>query len=494
MFSELKKLGKHTIVYGTGILLGKAIGFFLIPLYTHYLTPKDYGILELLDLTGYIIGYFLGLGIDQAILRYYNIAYKKEEKDEFLSTALIFVIFFGAFLICILLPISKTFSRYILGSTQYTHLFSLLFVNLLLGSTLGLAKTILRAQQKSLFFTVISLIYSLIAISLNIYFVAITKIGIKGILYSTMITSMLLSSYLTITILKRSGLRFKTSKLKEMLKYGIPFVPAGIMAFILNWSDRYILRFYCDIETIGLYALGYKMGMIILFLIATPFELIWNAYIFEIQNRPNAKQIYARFATYFLLLLCISGLTISIFARELIVIIASPSYLNAYKVIPLIVLSMIFMCSNCVVRVGLLIKEKSKYLPLANGLAATINLVLNFILIPRHGMMGAALATAISFFVRTVSTLYIAQKLYHIDFEFIRMFKIGLTAIIIFEISSLISTNSLWFSILAKAGILCLFPIILHIFRFLTPEEANFLKNRLRMLHHLVLQNSKKYF
>ncbi|MCD6165492.1 polysaccharide biosynthesis C-terminal domain-containing protein, partial [bacterium] len=308
-----------------------------------------------------------------------------------------------------------------------------------------------------------------------------------GILYSTLITSIPLGSYLTAQILRKCGLKFRVSRLKEMLKYGIPFVPAGIMMFILNWSDRYILRIYCDMKTIGLYALGYKMGMIIVFLIATPFEFIWNAYIFEVQNRPDARQIYARFATYFLLLLCITGLTISIFARELIVIIASPSYLNAYKVIPLIVLSMIFMCSNCVVRVGLLIKEKSKYLPLANGLAATINLVLNFILIPRHGMMGAALATAISFFVRTVATLYIAQKLYHIDFEFIRMFKIGLTAIIIFEISSLISTDSLWFSILAKAGILCLFPIILHIFRFLTTEEANFLKNRLRILYNLVL-------
>ena len=121
MLSELKKLSKHTLIYGTGILLGKAIGFFLIPLYTHYLTPKDYGILELLDLTGYIIGYFVGLGIDQAILRYYNITNKKEERDEVLSTALIFNIFFGTFLVSVLLPTSKILSRYILGSTQYAY-------------------------------------------------------------------------------------------------------------------------------------------------------------------------------------------------------------------------------------------------------------------------------------------------------------------------------------------------------------------------------------
>ena len=80
MLSELKKLSKHTLIYGTGILLGKAIGFFLIPLYTHYLTPRDYGILELLDLTGYIMGEFFGMGLSESILRYYP--YYSEEKDK----------------------------------------------------------------------------------------------------------------------------------------------------------------------------------------------------------------------------------------------------------------------------------------------------------------------------------------------------------------------------------------------------------------------------
>jgi O-antigen/teichoic acid export membrane protein len=493
MLSELKKLGKHTIIYGTGMLLGKAIGFFLIPLYTHYLTPKDYGILELIDLTGFVLGYLMGLGIDQAVLRYYNITKKKEGKDEVLSTALIFAMLFGLFIVSILLPASKILSRYILDSTQYTFLFLLLFVNLFLGSILGLAKTALRAQEKSISYTAISLIYTVIAVCLNIYFIAIAQLGIKGILYSTLITSMLLATYLAVQILKESGLKFRVSRLKEMLKYSMPFVPNGILAFILNWSDRYILRIYCDMETIGLYALGYKMGMIIVFLIASPFNLIWNAYIFEVQNRSDARQIYARFATYFLLLLCSAGLAISVFARELIIIISHPSYLNAYKVIPLIVLSMIFMCSDNVFQVGLLVKGKSGYLPVTRGLAAVANVALNFFLIPRYGMLGAAWATAISFFVCAVVILYIAQKIYYINFEFIRLLKLTLAAIIVFQLSSFVSSDNLWLTIVIKFGILCLFPIFLYVFKFLNTEETVFLKDRLKILHHFVFQNSRKY-
>ena len=89
MLSHFKKLGKHTLIYGSGLLISKAVGFFLIPLYTHYLTPEDYGILELLDLTAYIIGYLIGLGMTDAILRFYHESESELEKHQIISTALI---------------------------------------------------------------------------------------------------------------------------------------------------------------------------------------------------------------------------------------------------------------------------------------------------------------------------------------------------------------------------------------------------------------------
>ena len=276
-----------------------------------------------------------------------------------------------------------------------------------------------------------------------------------------------------------------------MLAYGIPFIPAGIFAFILNWSDRYFLRIYSDLETIGLYSLGYRMGMIIVMLIANPFTLVWNAYLFEIEKQSTAKQVYARVATYFVLALCSVGLVISIFARELIVIIAQPSYLNAYTVIPLIVLSMIFMCSDNVFQVGLLIRGKSGYIALSRGLAGMVNLGLNFVLIPGYGMLGAALSTAISFFIYAVAIFYFAQRIYYIDFEFSRLLKVALTAFIVFWVSLFVSTDDLRFSIITKLGILCLYPALLFLFKFLEGEETVFLKTRLTMLWPLVLRKYK---
>lgn len=488
MLTELKKISKHTLIYGIGMILGKAIGFFLIPLYTRYLEPKEYGIIEMIDVSGYILGYFLFLGIDEAILKYYNKAEKKDEKDEVVSTAIIFITIFGSICLLFLFPFKELAAQYILGSENYSDLFVILFLNICIGSSLGITRIIIRAQQKSLFFIIISLTSTVMQVSLNIYFIAILHLGIKGILYSTLITSTLMGYALNIYILNQTGFKFKLTRLFEMIKYGIPFVPAGIMAFILNWSDRYFLRVYSDMEAIGLYSLGYKMGMIITFLVTVPFSFIWNSYIFEIEKKSNSRQIYARFATYFLFLLCSSGLLISVYSRELIIIMASPSYLDAYKVVPLIVLSMIFVNANTVFKVGLLISGKTGYLPLANGLAAIINILLNFILIPQYGMMGAAYSTVISFFIYITIILYTAQKKYYIEFEFSRIMKIFLAGTITFAISFWVTMpDSLFLSIAIKAGILLILPTILYITRFFAIEETNFIKEKIRFVIQSVI-------
>ena len=479
MLSELKKLSKHTIIYGTGTFLTKAIGFFLIPLYTHYLTPKDYGVLTFLDLTEYIISYFLILGLAQAILRYYYEYKEPSEKNSVISTAILFCAIYNPIFLTFLYFFNKTFSRFIFGSPNYYHLLNILLINLFFGTMLCLMKTTLRAQQKSILFTIISVIQTLIALSLNIYFVAFLKIGVKGILYSTLITSLIVSFSLSVYLFREIYLFFKLSKLKKMLRYGVPFIFVFLSAFILNWSDRYFLRIYCGMEIVGLYALAYKIAMIITIIITGPFDLIWGAYMFEIFQRPNAEKIFAKIATYYFLIIFFMGTIISIYARDIITIIAPSSYLEAYKVIPILVLSMIFMTSGLMLRVGILVSKKTIYLAITVGVAAIINIFLNLALIPVYKMDGAALATAISFLIRSIGIYLISQRLYFIHFEHHRVIKIIIASIITFIACSSLHIENLWMSIILKSLSIPLFLFFLCIMGFLENEE----KNAIRQLY-----------
>lgn len=493
MLSEFKKLGKHTIIYSTGIFLGKVAGFLLIPVYTHYLTPKDYGILELLDLTGFFIGEFFGMGLSESILRYYSSYPEEKDKNTIVSTAIIFSFISGTILTIIIFWQSEFLAKAILISDDYAYFICILAINLFLGSLVGIMQSTLRAQQRSVFFMTISLTKTAIALFLNICFVAFFQLGVKGILYSTLITSSLIGIYLSVTVLKWNRLSFQLSRLSQMLKYGLPFLPNGILMFVFNWSDRYILRIYSDMETIGLYALGYRIGMIVVFLVSTPFNLIWRPFVFDTEKKSDSKSIFSRFATYYLLILLAVGLLVATLSKEIITILADPSYLNAYTVIPLIVLSMIFMCSDNVFQIGILLKRKTHYLPFITAIAATANVMLNFLLIPKYNMMGAALATMFSFFIYILSIYLVSQKILAIPFEIRRIGKIFFYAVLLFFFANLFNFHGAFFSLILKGTIVVFsFPLILYFTDFFLAEEIIQLKRGFKFLSSYVTKQFER--
>ncbi len=471
MFEDIKRIGRHSIIYGFGILTAKALGFFMIPLYTHYLEPSDFGVLELLDLTSFMIGYFLGMGMGRALLRDYAHYEKQSDKNEVISTALIFTILFSGSAALILTQFRLLFSNLLFGSGEYSFLVALLVVNLFLGLSLNLCKTKLRAEHRSISFVALSLTYTAISLVLNIYFVAFLQIGVKGVMYSTLITSSVMNAYLLFTTLRKTGFSFSLSKLWRMLKYGTPFIPTSVMLFLLNFSDRFFLKRYTDLHTVGLYGLGYRMGMIVTALVATPFYLIWSAYMFDVAKKKDAKLIFARVSTYQILAMLTVALALSVLSREIIELIADRAYLAAYTVIPLISLSMVLQSSNDVVQTGILVTRKTWVLPVIVGAAAAANVVLNVLLIPKYSMMGAAIATVISYAAQVAFTCGATSRIYPIPFEIRRIATAFCCGVAVYGLASLIRFESLGLRISLKMVGLLLFPGALFLLRFFGKDE-----------------------
>lgn len=482
MFDELKKISAQTLIYAVGILLSKAIGFFLIPLYTHYLTPADYGVLELLELTSFFAGFFIAMGIHNAILRYFAHYEQTRDKYEVISTAILFVCGSGFLITIILVILSSFFSQLVFDTARYSYLFSIVFVNLYFGILLELARTSLRAEGKSVLFTILAVVYTLIAVSLNILFIVILKLGIKGILYSTLIVQLILLLYLAIYYYPKTKLHFSFAKLTLILKYGIPFIPTGIFLFILNWADRYFLKIYANLEIIGLYSLGYKMGMIVVMLGGFPFSLFWNAYMFDVYKKPEAKKIYSQVLTYYFLVLSCIALGLSCFSKELITILADPAFLKSYLIIPLISFAMVFMTLDNVVRVGILTSNRTHYLPYVEGFAAAAHLGWNFLLIPPYGMIGAGISTLLSYVIRAAATIFVSHRLYPIRYEYKRLLLIFGNAMVILFISKIIRSEALGSAIVGKGFIILIFPVLLYVTQFFQVEEKNYLKSKIRKM------------
>jgi O-antigen/teichoic acid export membrane protein/glycosyltransferase involved in cell wall biosynthesis len=478
---EVRTIIKHSAVYGSAVLLTRAVGFLLLPLYTRFLSLQDYGVIELLDLTGYVLAEFIALGIDQALMKYYHAYPDEQDRHKTISTAVIFSAASGLLFIALLIPARHIFAQQILGADHYANLFLLSFVALFVSSVWRIERNTLRVQNRSGMFTRLSVAYTAVAILLNIYFVAYQGKGPEGIFYSTLISASAFSAYLTWRIFRETGVHFDLTKLRPMLGYGLFFVPVGLASFVLNFADRYFLRAFSTLEEVGLYALAYKIAMIVTMLVAVPFNQVWHSYLFEIRNQPNAKEVYSKVATYFLAALIAVALGLAVLSREIIVIMAAPSYLPAHTVLPILLAAMVFFCSDNVFQVGLWLTGKSGQLSTIKWVAAIANLGLNAALIPTLGMRGAALTTLVSFAVSALLIVVRAQKVYWIPFEYGRILHVTAIAVVTYVVATRLPDAPLWFALVTKSLAWLLFPALLWMTGFLSVGER-------RQLHALMTQ------
>ena len=210
MLAELKQLLKHTSTYSFGNILGKMVGFFMIPFYTHYLSPADYGTLELLDLSLALMGLVLTMWMNASIIRHYYDYDNPKDRNQAVSTILIVAVGLGAAVAFGGIHFSRPLSALIL-KTPDLHLYvSVIALSFLMTCIRVVSTSYLRAGQRSVFIVGYELALLVITLFLNIYFIAIRHIGVLGVLYSSLIANTLVAIVLTANTIVRSVSRSLT--------------------------------------------------------------------------------------------------------------------------------------------------------------------------------------------------------------------------------------------------------------------------------------------
>lgn len=266
-----------------------------------------------------------------------------------------------------------------------------------------------------------------------------------------------------------------------MLSFGLPLVPAGLAAWIMTLADRYFLQFLSTPTELGLYSLGYKFGMVVQALIVGPFTLAWAPFLWSVAKEKNAKEVYSSVLTYFVLVGMFATLVLSVLSREVLMVMVTPPFYSAYKAIPLIALSYVLYGCYFVFNPGMLIAKKTKYAALIVGAGAIVNLGLNYLLIPGYGMMGAAVATVISYLLLPIGLFFLSRRYYPIEYEWSRIAKILLAAVPVYIGSIFIINDSAIIAGVLKLLSLLGFPILLFVFKFFKAEEIKKAKELIKV-------------
>ncbi len=473
MFDVVKSVARHFFVYGFGRILNRIVGFLLIPFYTHYLLPSDYGTLEMVEVTVYLVGTFLGAGLTHAVLRFYFESEEASYRRTVVSTALISVLCVCFVLGGFLALISPAVSAVVFQSQNYDGLLRLAVISLTATVVSETPLVFIRAQEKSVLYTVVSLLRLALNLTLNILFLAKYGMGVRGVILGGLISEVCLGIVLSAYTLRHVGISFSRARLKEMLLYGIPYIPGGFVISILLVSDRFALQRFTTLTEVGLYALGYKFGLVMGAMVTEPFFLIWRPKMFEVAKRADASEIYGRMLTYFLFLELFIALGLSAGVKDVIAIMADPKYHSAYQVTPLIVLTYIMGGVYYHAQVGILLAKKTKFILYIQIVGAIVGIVLNIALVPFLGIWGAATAILAAWTLLTVLAYRISERYLHVDFEFTRIGKMLAVAVVLYGISLYmdISTN-VYLNLSLRLLVASTFPLALILVRFYEPVEV----------------------
>jgi O-antigen/teichoic acid export membrane protein len=423
MSVQLRQVGKHTLVYTAGIVLGRIASFVMLPVYTRYLTPADYGILELLGMTLDVIGMIAGVGIVAGVFKFYSAEPDRKAKDSVISTAALSVVGLAALTSVVGFFFAEQLSELIFGEESNPLYLRLYFLIYLLQNFEYLPFLLMRAENRSVLFVTINVGKLISMLSLNILFVVYLGKGIEGVLTSNIITTGLVAIGLTTYLVRRVGLRFSAEKFRLLLDFGKSLVPWSLATFVLVFSDRFFLNYYTNIATVGIYSLAYKFPFLLHVMAYAPFENIWTAQRFEIAKQPDAQVIYARAFRYLNLVVGAIGLLVCVYIRDFLTVMSDPAFLPAYKLVPLLIAAQVVYIWGAHWNTGIYISGKTGVMASGSFALVAVTLGLNYLLIPPFGIYGAAWATFGAYAFRFFWVYYFAQRFHRFTYDWVEQFR-----------------------------------------------------------------------
>lgn len=473
LFEKFKETGKHGIIFGIGGVLQKTIAFILLPIYTTRLAVSEYGSLGLLITVGSVMSMIFILGINYGLFRSY-FEYKDEEnRKAVISTAFLILLISNLILFIIGFSFSRHLSYLIFGNYDYRLHFILITIIIIFEVFNVVPTAVLQVKRKSVVFISLQIFFLLIRIGLIVYLIIFKNLGILGVLIGNLSVGFLSCLAYYFYIRKIFVAKFLKTEAVNMLKVGLPLIPSNLSVFVFSSIDRFFLNYYTNLSEVGLYNLAYNFGNLITVLFAAPLALIWPVMFFSAKNHKNIKEFYIRALTYTSLIVFFIFLFISLLSKEAIKIFANEEYWGAYRVIPIIVLTYSIWPLRKSVNVAVILKKKTQSQALIFFIGAVINIGLNFILIPKYGIMGAASSTIITYIIIMIILFIYNTKLMEVNFEWVRISKIILATAIIFFTGFFINIENITISILFKLFIIMMYPFLLYLLRFYKKSEID---------------------
>ncbi len=429
--TSFRRLGKNTLVYGVASIANRVVSVVMLPFYTRYLSPAEYGLLQLLDITVDVTAIIFSAGVRAGLQRFYFKATTDEERNSVVSTTFFLEMTLSIAGTIALIALANVVHRVVLVGAGTSDLVRIAAINFSLNAMTAVPLSLLVIQQRAAVQTAAALAKVAVQVALNVYFLAYRHLGVESLLLSTTISTSLLGIGLVVWMLGRTGIRFSRAVVRDLRRFGVPYQVTVAGSFILTFGDRFFLARYDGAAEVGLYGIAYQFGFLLYMLGGDPFLTAWAPQRFELVTHPREErdESYARGFLYFNLLLMTAAMGMVVFVRPVIAVLTTSDYHSAALLVPIIVAAYVFQSWGNAVKFGIDVAERTTLYTAASWIATAVVLVGYVVLIPPYGGFGAAYATLIAFVVRFGFTLYWSQKVWPVTYKWGRTILLALITV-----------------------------------------------------------------
>ena len=415
---SLLRLTKDSLVYGAGQAIGRGLQVLLVPILTRAFSPAEYGVVDLLAVVSSVATFVIVMGMDGALARYFPYDDPVAGRSLVTSSAtwrLAWSLGIGS----VVLVLADPISRFLLGDPAYVKYVRIVAVTLPIASFVFFQYDVLRVTFQPVAFISLNLLNTLLLTGFTLLFVLAWKREVSGALWARAAADGLTATLGFVFIRKSLGGGIDRTVLRRMILYGLPFVPASVIYWLVASFDRWLLARFVDLTSVGVYAVAVKLGFVVT-LFVTAFQLAWGPMAYAKENDPSARRLYARVLLLFTGVASWIALAIGLFAPEVVAVLVPRAY--AGGAVPGAILAFAAVANGAyqITALGVLLAFRPAILVWTALVAAIVTVVLGFALVGPFGTWGVALATLAGFTTSTVAAYVQSQRLYPIPYRGLR--------------------------------------------------------------------------
>jgi O-antigen/teichoic acid export membrane protein len=417
---QLGRLAKHSAIYGMGAVVSRLISVFLLPVVTRFLSTGDVGAVDTLMSLTVVLVIVLRQGISMAFFRFYFDAVDDAGRTTVVRTSFWFTMTMATLGLVVGWALAPQISHLLFVTDSKANLVRAALVLLWAQMNYEQLTSLFRVEERSISYVAATLANVTITVVATILLVAVWHKGAVGVIVGNFTGTLAVFFVLLAYRRFQLGLEFDRPLFRQMQRFGLPLVPSGIALWVIDLSDRFFIVRMKGLDENGLYSVGVRISTALLLLLIA-LRTAWPAFAYSIQDDNEAKRTYGFVLTYVIYACCWLSLGLSLLAPWLVRLLTTPKFYGASEVVPLLVFGGTAFIAFNVMSIGIGRAKKTQFNWVVTGVAALVNVGLNFVLIPPYGMMGAAVSTLVAYVVMFAGMTIRAQQVFPVPYQWKRL-------------------------------------------------------------------------